>query len=88
MHRWFWLPMPQGRFWAQERKLKNLTKKQTFIDLGCGNGLLDHILSSEGYKGIGIDLKKRKIWDIYGHETNLEASLFINLIWLYTCACN
>ncbi|GFW23396.1 probable tRNA [Trichonephila clavipes] len=58
-------------FWEQERILKNLTRKQTFIDLGCGNGLLDHILQSEGHKGIGMDLRKRKIWDAYGPETNL-----------------
>lgn len=27
---------------------KGLTKKQSFVDLGCGNGLLVHILSNEG----------------------------------------
>ncbi|GES80161.1 probable tRNA (uracil-O(2)-)-methyltransferase [Rhizophagus clarus] len=29
----------------------------------CGNGLLTFLLSSEGYTGVGIDLRKRKIWD-------------------------
>jgi tRNASer (uridine44-2'-O)-methyltransferase len=28
-----------------------------FIDLGCGNGLLTHILISEGYAGYGFDLR-------------------------------
>lgn len=27
-----------------------MTAKQSFVDLGCGNGLLVHILSSEGVK--------------------------------------
>ena len=26
---------------------KSLTKKQSFVDLGCGNGLLVYILTSE-----------------------------------------
>ncbi|KAJ7403352.1 tRNA methyltransferase 44 [Pitangus sulphuratus] len=34
--------------WEEERKEKGLTKKQTFVDLGCGNGLLVHILNNEG----------------------------------------
>ncbi|KFM78949.1 putative tRNA (uracil-O(2)-)-methyltransferase, partial [Stegodyphus mimosarum] len=57
--------------WEQERERLNLSKKQTFVDLGCGNGLLVSILSSEGYKGVGIDVRKRKIWDLYGSSTVL-----------------
>ncbi|XP_055929357.1 probable tRNA (uracil-O(2)-)-methyltransferase isoform X2 [Argiope bruennichi] len=57
--------------WNREREEMQLSQKQTFIDLGCGNGLLDHILSSEGHKGMGIDLRRRKIWDVYGPETIL-----------------
>ena len=34
--------------WKAEREQKNLDKKQTFVDIGCGNGLLTHILSGEG----------------------------------------
>ncbi|XP_071502602.1 probable tRNA (uracil-O(2)-)-methyltransferase [Diadema antillarum] len=52
-------------------------KKQSFIDLGCGNGLLVHILNSEGYPGKGIDLRRRKIWDLYGSETCLEEGAVI-----------
>lgn len=33
-------------------------REQTFVDLGCGNGFLVHILTSEGYKGYGIDLNE------------------------------
>jgi tRNASer (uridine44-2'-O)-methyltransferase len=34
--------------WEEEKKELALTEKQTFIDLGCGNGLLVYLLSSEG----------------------------------------
>ncbi|KAH9083489.1 hypothetical protein EDB83DRAFT_2502522 [Lactarius deliciosus] len=34
-----------------------------FVDLGCGNGLLTHILVSEGYAGHGFDLRSRTSWD-------------------------
>ncbi|KAI9246144.1 hypothetical protein EDC94DRAFT_627560 [Helicostylum pulchrum] len=37
-------------------------RKQTFVDLGCGNGLLTFLLVSEGYEGYGIDIADRKIW--------------------------
>lgn len=49
----------------------NITKKPTFLDLGCGNGLLVHILSQEGYEGYGIDVRQRKIWKTYPENTNL-----------------
>ncbi|XP_034020476.1 probable tRNA (uracil-O(2)-)-methyltransferase [Thalassophryne amazonica] len=58
--------------WAEERAEKNLTAKQSFVDLGCGNGLLVHILANEGHPGKGIDVRKRKIWDMYGPLTLLE----------------
>lgn len=34
--------------WESERESLQLTSKQSFVDLGCGNGLLVHILSQEG----------------------------------------
>ncbi|KAK9524732.1 hypothetical protein VZT92_017101 [Zoarces viviparus] len=58
--------------WAEERAEKSLTAKQSFVDLGCGNGLLVHILANEGHPGKGIDVRKRKIWDMYGPQTLLE----------------
>ncbi|XP_071664636.1 probable tRNA (uracil-O(2)-)-methyltransferase isoform X2 [Patagioenas fasciata] len=63
--------------WEEERKEKGLTKKQSFVDLGCGNGLLVHILNNEGHSGRGIDVRRRKIWDMYGPETHLEESTII-----------
>ncbi|KAK1826531.1 hypothetical protein QBC39DRAFT_21058 [Podospora conica] len=36
-----------------------------FVDIGCGNGLLVHILNREGYHGWGFDARSRKSWKIY-----------------------
>jgi tRNASer (uridine44-2'-O)-methyltransferase len=36
-----------------------------FVDIGCGNGLLVHILTDEGYSGWGFDARKRKSWPTY-----------------------
>ena len=33
-----------------------------FVDVGCGNGVLVDILIREGYRGWGIDARKRKTW--------------------------
>ncbi|KAG9076085.1 tRNA(Ser) Um(44) 2'-O-methyltransferase [Ceratobasidium sp. UAMH 11750] len=40
-----------------------------FRDIGCGNGLLTHILIASGYNGIGIDLRARKSWLNYPAKT-------------------
>lgn len=34
-----------------------------FVDIGCGNGLLVHILIEEGYSGWGFDARQRKSWE-------------------------
>jgi tRNASer (uridine44-2'-O)-methyltransferase len=59
-------------FWRQERERINTDRLQSFVDLGCGNGLLVHILASEGHTGYGIDLRKRGIWDMYPATTKLK----------------
>nr|XP_026494848.1 probable tRNA (uracil-O(2)-)-methyltransferase [Vanessa tameamea] len=48
------------------------TKPQSFVDIGCGNGLLVYILSMEGHTGYGVDVRKRKIWDLYPNNINLK----------------
>ncbi|XP_045853502.1 probable tRNA (uracil-O(2)-)-methyltransferase isoform X2 [Meles meles] len=76
--------------WEEERAERGLTAKQSFVDLGCGNGLLVHILSTEGHPGKGIDVRRRKIWDMYGPQTCLEEdaitpsdkTLFPDVDWL------
>jgi tRNASer (uridine44-2'-O)-methyltransferase len=35
----------------------------------CGNGLLTHILTTEGYEGMGVDLRARTSWDHYPPST-------------------
>jgi tRNASer (uridine44-2'-O)-methyltransferase len=39
--------------------------------LGCGNGLLVYILNDLGYNGYGIDIQKRRVWDIYDLKDRL-----------------
>ncbi|XP_003224213.3 probable tRNA (uracil-O(2)-)-methyltransferase [Anolis carolinensis] len=74
--------------WEDERAERGLSKKQSFVDLGCGNGLLVHILSNEGHPGKGIDVRRRRIWDMYGPHTHLEEnvvspnSLYPDVDWL------
>ncbi|XP_010640075.1 probable tRNA (uracil-O(2)-)-methyltransferase isoform X2 [Fukomys damarensis] len=58
--------------WEEERAERGVSTPQAFVDLGCGNGLLVHILCSEGHPGRGIDVRRRKIWDMYGPHTQLE----------------
>ena len=42
--------------WGEERAERGVTEKQSFVDLGCGNGLLVHILSNEGVSPIRVML--------------------------------
>ncbi|KAI8328403.1 hypothetical protein BD560DRAFT_417228 [Blakeslea trispora] len=74
--------------WKEEEK--KTKKKQTFIDLGCGNGLLTFLLVNEGYEGYGLDIADRKIWpslckqkDMLRVETLYPAkTTFPNTEWL------
>lgn len=76
--------------WRNERRRMNSNCLQSFVDLGCGNGLLVYILSSEGHRGYGIDVRKRGIWDIYPETTVLKTlaivpsdrSLFPDVDWI------
>ena len=57
--------------WSEERERHGLTELQSFVDVGCGNGLLVYILTQEGHPGAGIDVRRRTIWDHYGVKLNL-----------------
>ncbi|XP_058834113.1 probable tRNA (uracil-O(2)-)-methyltransferase [Topomyia yanbarensis] len=59
--------------WKQEREATDTDQLQSFVDVGCGNGLLVYILTSEGHNGFGLDLRKRKIWDLYPKNVSLKA---------------
>jgi len=42
----------------------------------CGAGLLVHILTSEGYPGIGLDIRARKSWDLYPASTKSRLHVY------------
>ena len=58
-------------------------KIQNFVDLGCGNGLLVYILTSEGHNGLGIDVRARKIWKDYPNTTILKVNIYFKIISYY-----
>ncbi|KAF5010731.1 hypothetical protein FDECE_3118 [Fusarium decemcellulare] len=45
-----------------------------FVDIGCGNGLLVHILREEGYVGWGFDARERKSWAQYNGVSPVSRS--------------
>eukprot|EP01128_Nolandella_sp_AFSM9_P003382 TRINITY_DN1450_c1_g1_i1.p1 TRINITY_DN1450_c1_g1~~TRINITY_DN1450_c1_g1_i1.p1 ORF type:complete len:418 (-),score=56.01 TRINITY_DN1450_c1_g1_i1:38-1291(-) len=55
----------------EEYKDKKLTKKQSFLDLGCGLGVVTHILTEEGYPGRGIDIRSHPSWEQYPPSVSL-----------------
>lgn len=66
-------PLEKEKTEKEEGKDEAVTPRmQTFVDLGCGNGLLTHILNEEGHPGKGIDIVSRKVWEVYGPGTQLE----------------
>ncbi|KAH7157867.1 uracil-O(2)--methyltransferase [Dactylonectria estremocensis] len=46
-----------------------------FVDIGCGNGLLVHVLKLEGYSGWGFDARARKSWAQYNSPSSLSPSV-------------
>lgn len=44
------------------------TEPPNFVDIGCGNGLLVHILLEEGYVGWGFDARRRKSWSSWSEK--------------------
>lgn len=75
--------------WQQERKEKDLVEYQSFVDLGCGNGLLVYILCGEGHTGLGIDIKKRGIWDLFSPHVQLKvlAEVECQFFTSFICVC-
>ncbi|BFZ64245.1 tRNA(Ser) Um(44) 2'-O-methyltransferase [Saitoella coloradoensis] len=50
-----------------------------FVDVGCGNGVLTHILLEEGWTGYGFDARRRKTWAVLGEtaQANLREAILI-----------
>jgi hypothetical protein len=70
--------------WRQEPET---SKEYKFLDLGCGNGFLTHLLNSEGYRGYGIDMAKRDTWDQFDCDLRIECIdpshvVFDNVEWI------
>lgn len=63
--------------WKKEREQSGSTELQSFVDLGCGNGLLVYLLHLEGHRGLGVDLRKRNIWDMYPKEVDLRVETIV-----------
>lgn len=70
--------------WEEERAVRGETARQSFVDLGCGNGLLVHILSSEGVKCPGSLLTLG--WSVFKPSTRpLSAGpRWIQSDWVWT----
>lgn len=51
-----------------------LPKPQKFVDIGCGNGVLVHLLNKTGMSGYGVDVRQRKIWKSTLKEVDLRES--------------
>ncbi|RMZ74336.1 hypothetical protein GMOD_00003358 [Pyrenophora seminiperda CCB06] len=49
----------------KQRKTTAQANFPGFVDIGCGNGLLVHILNNEGWHGWGFDARRRKSWDTF-----------------------
>jgi len=60
--------------WRQQRIKESWEegRKQTFVDLGCGNGLLVYLLTMEGHKGVGYDIRRRNIWSWFPNNVELR----------------
>jgi hypothetical protein len=70
--------------WRQD---PGASKQYKFLDLGCGNGFLTYLLTTEGYSGYGIDMAKRDTWDQFDCDLRMECidpstAVFDNVEWI------
>ncbi|EMC94696.1 hypothetical protein BAUCODRAFT_35925 [Baudoinia panamericana UAMH 10762] len=69
----FHLPQPMHRIHCQPQSTpSDKPPFPGFVDIGCGNGVLVHVLLSEGYRGYGFDARQRKTWSIFPPSTQSE----------------
>lgn len=64
---------------GEERRAAAQREFPGFVDIGCGNGLLVHILNEEGWDGWGFDARRRKTWETFpaAHQEKLKEMLLI-----------
>ncbi|KAJ8116324.1 hypothetical protein OPT61_g2222 [Boeremia exigua] len=62
-----WVSM-YGEGEGQDRRVSAQKAFPGFVDIGCGNGLLVHILNEEGWRGWGFDARKRKTWETFPEQ--------------------
>ncbi|KAG9185865.1 tRNASer (uridine44-2'-O)-methyltransferase [Alternaria panax] len=64
---------------TQQREETTRISFPGFVDIGCGNGLLVHILNAEGWHGWGFDARQRKTWDTFPpqHTQKLKEMLLV-----------
>ncbi|VDO24754.1 unnamed protein product, partial [Haemonchus placei] len=66
--------------------LKRGRTPKKIADIGCGNGLLVYLLNKEGVGGVGVDIRRRKIWLELLRDTTLieevvdPSKVFLTLI--------
>lgn len=48
-----------------------------FVDIGCGNGVLVHVLVREGYSGWGFDLRPRKTWRTFDETVSSHLKEYV-----------
>lgn len=77
---WKEWPRPPGGFLDLGYAFSAVTWANYFFTFffRCGNGLLTHILTTEGYEGYGIDLRARVSWSHYPEST--QAQLHIHAL--------
>ncbi|KAJ1920491.1 tRNA(Ser) Um(44) 2'-O-methyltransferase [Tieghemiomyces parasiticus] len=47
--------------------------RHKYVDFGCGNGFLVHLLACEGIAGYGIDQSERKVWGYYATADAIDS---------------
>lgn len=81
---WYWGSVPVQVLWAEERAEKGLTARQSFVDLGCGNGLLVHILTNEGVRYVLPPLEIMGFW-MYESLTLMTKMRCESNLWSAVC---
>ncbi|EUC34804.1 hypothetical protein COCCADRAFT_92542 [Bipolaris zeicola 26-R-13] len=73
---------PDDEVSKSERKKAAQSNFPGFVDIGCGNGLLVSILTTQGWSGWGFDARSRKSWDTFppSHAEKLKEMLLVPAI--------